>query len=129
MIKIEFTNQTKSRIESKRYFDLIHRFLLKYGITDNVEVELRIVGSQSMRRLNREYRHKDYATDVLSFPIWPDLDTIKQQSGQILLGSIVICMPVAVRDAKRENQSIEQKIAFLIEHSLLHLLGFHHKGD
>lgn len=129
MITVHYKNQTRQTIDPAPYIQTIRNFLPKYGITDNVEVELRIVGAAAMRRLNREYRAKDYATDVLSFPIWHDLTAIQAQAGQTLLGSVVICWPVAVRDAKRENQSTQEKVAFLVEHSLLHLMGFHHEGD
>lgn len=129
MITIDYHNQTRTQLPTEAFFQTIQTVLPKYGITDNVEVELRIIGSQLMRRLNREHRHKDYATDVLSFPIWPDLATIKSQSGQRLLGAIVVCLPVATRDAKQENKTLEDHVCFLIEHSLLHLMGFHHEGD
>lgn len=109
----------------------VKQALKKHGIGDNVEIELRLVGLQRMRTLNRQYRGKDYATDVLSFPIWPNLATIKQQSkqGPILLGSIVICLPIAIRQAQKERQPAKQQVDSLIEHSVKHLLGFHHKGD
>lgn len=129
MITVHFKNSTRAAIDPQPYVEAIRRFLPKYGITDNVDVELSIVGSAHMRRLNREYRHKDYATDVLSFPVWPNLDTIKQQPGHVLLGTVVVCLPVAIRDAKKEGQDLEAKITFLVEHSLLHLMGFHHEGD
>lgn len=129
MATIRFRNHTKSGLLAETFEPTIRTVLSKYGITDNVEVELNIVGTARMRQLNREFRSKDYATDVLSFPIWPDLQTIKQQQGQVLLGSIVVCLPVAARDAQNEHQTTEEKIAFLIEHSLLHLMGFHHEGD
>lgn len=129
MIEIHYANTTKAKIEPEEYFQAIRAFLPKYGITDNVEVELRIIGAIKMRQLNNQYRRKDYATDVLSFPIWPNLETIKQQPGHISLGSIVVCLPTAIRDAKNENQPLNEKISFLIEHSLLHLMGFHHEGD
>lgn len=129
MIKVSFCNQTKSAIQPEPLIRLIEYGLKKYGLTDKLEIELRIVGKQTMRHLNREYRHQDYPTDVLSFPIWPNLDTIKQQTGQILLGSIVICLPTARRQAERQRQSLETPINGLIGHSLQHLLGFHHQGD
>ncbi len=131
MIDITFTNQTQTKLPTGRFLTIIRQVLKKHGITDNVVVELKIVGSQHMQTLNRSFRHKDYATDVLSFPIWPTLTEIKKQSaaGQVLIGSVVICLPVAERDARNEHQPLLEKIDFLIEHSLLHLMGFHHEGD
>jgi probable rRNA maturation factor len=131
MVTITFSNQTDAQLAEADFLPTIISTLKNHGITDNVEVELRIVGNQAMRTLNRDHRHKDYATDVLSFPVWPNLDTIKARvsTEKILLGSIVICLPVAIRDAATENESLEEKLSFLTEHSLLHLMGFHHEGD
>lgn len=131
MVTLTFFDQTKSTLSEKDFLPTVISTLKKHGITDNVEVELRIVGNQAMQRLNRTHRHKDYATDVLSFPVWPNLDTIKARvnTETILLGSVVICLPVAQRDATLENESLQEKLSFLTEHSLLHLMGFHHEGD
>lgn len=129
MITVNHYNQTRQLIETKAYAKLVTSVLSKYGITDNVEVELRFVGRVAMRRLNHQHRLQDRSTDVLSFPVWPNLTAIRSQPGQILLGSVVICLPVVISEATKEKQTIETKIAFLIEHSLLHLIGIHHKGD
>ncbi len=131
MVEINFSNKTRQTIDPEPFFGVIRSVLKKYSITDNVETELTIIGSTAMQRLNRTYRQKDYPTDVLSFPIWPDLATIQSQlkQGPISIGSIVICLPVATRDAAAEQQTLDDKLAFLIEHSLLHLMGYHHEGD
>jgi probable rRNA maturation factor len=131
MITVHFRNTTKTHLPAEPFLATVGKVLKKYGITDNVEVELKIVGQTKMRQLNSTYRHKDYATDVLSFPIWPNLKTITErlQDSVINLGSIVICLPVAIRDAQHGDETLDQKLHFLIEHSLLHLMGFHHEGD
>lgn len=129
MIEVLYKNKTRTPFELHTFMPTIKSALKKHGITDNVVLELNIVGSQAMRRLNNTYRHKDYATDVLSFPIWPNLEVIKSQTGVISLGSIVVCLPTAIRDAAKENETLLDKMNFLIDHSLLHLMGFHHEGD
>lgn len=129
MITVHFTNSTRTHFSKDLFIPTVTTVLKKHGITDNVVLELSIVGASAMRRLNNTYRHKDYATDVLSFPIWHDLATILRQQGVISLGSIVICLPTAIRDARKDGQLLQEKMNFLIEHSLLHLMGFHHEGD
>lgn len=129
MIKVIFKNLTKSEVDEQPLLDAIRQFLPKYGITDNVEVELNIVGLDRMKTLNRTYRQRDYATDVLSFPIWPSLETIRANHGQISLGSIVICLPVAMQQSEADNISLAKTMVSLTEHSLLHLIGIHHEGD
>lgn len=129
MVTIRYTNKTQASFPQEEFFSTIRKSLKKYGLVDNVEVELQFVGKLAMQRLNRTYRGKDYATDVLSFPIWSNLATIKKQQGYIALGSIVVCLPVAKADATKEGLELNVKIRFLIEHSIQHLLGFHHEGD
>ncbi len=132
MLNIHYTNNTKTALKEEAFFETIRLSLKKHGITDNVDVELQIVGQVVSRKLNKRYRTKDYATDVLSFPIWPNLSTIKEKQGQsqpVLLGSIVICLPVALRDAKRDDKEPINHLQFLIDHSVQHLLGVHHEGD
>ena len=85
------------------------------------EVELLIVDAQSIQELNREHRGKDTPTDVLSFPI----DDFPHSP----LGSIVINHELAHEKAKELEHKIEEEIALLFIHGLLHLLGYDHEVD
>ena len=85
------------------------------------EVELLIVDAQSIQELNREHRGKDTPTDVLSFPI----DDFPHSP----LGSIVINHELAHEKSKELGHKIEEEIALLFIHGLLHLLGFDHEVD
>ncbi|MBV9189440.1 MAG: rRNA maturation RNase YbeY [Betaproteobacteria bacterium] len=71
---------------------------------------LRIVGASEGRRLNREYRKKNYATNVLSFHS----------------GDIVLCHPVIVREARAQKKSVRAHYAHLVVHGVLHLRGHAH---
>jgi len=75
-----------------------------------------------MRRLNREYRGKDRATDVLAFPL---AEGGRPVHG--LLGDVVICMPVAWRQARARGHSLARETTVLLVHGLLHLAGFDHE--
>jgi probable rRNA maturation factor len=75
-------------------------------------ITLRIVGEREGRRLNRIFRNKDYATNVLSF------DT----------GDIVLCHPVIAREARAQRKSIAAHYAHLVVHGVLHLRGYDHKN-
>lgn len=129
MVTIDTANTTGKKLDLEAFFSTIRKVLKKYGVTGNLKVELCFVGRQRMQELNREFRNQDYPTDVLSFPIWPDRAIVKKQRGPLLLGSIVVCLPVAKIEADGEGQPLKEKINFLVEHSMQHLLGFHHKGD
>lgn len=85
------------------------------------EVELLIVDAQSIQELNCKHRGKDTPTDVLSFPI----DDFPHSP----LGSIVINHELAHEKAKELGHKIEEEIALLFIHGLLHLLGFDHEVD
>jgi probable rRNA maturation factor len=78
-----------------------------------------IVSDRRMRALNRQFRGKDYATDVLSFP--------SEERG--FMGDIVIAEGVAARQARQAGHSLRTEFRVLSLHGLLHLLGYDHEGD
>jgi len=82
------------------------------------EVTVRFVGADEGQKLNRDYRGKDYATNVLSFPY---------ESGERICGDLVLCLPVVEREAKVQDKSLEAHFAHLIVHGMLHLQGYDHE--
>jgi probable rRNA maturation factor len=98
-----------------------------------IEISVRLTTDEEVRALNRDYRHKDAPTNVLSFPmVQPDLiDTISTNSddGEVLLGDIVLAHGVCVREAGEKGISVEDHAAHLIVHGTLHLLGYDHIDD
>jgi probable rRNA maturation factor len=90
----------------------------------DVELAVRIVDADEGRQLNAQYRDKDYATNVLSFPAEIDLP-----EGPIILGDLVLCWPVVINEAAEQKKTVEQHSAHLIVHGTLHLLGRDHLHD
>jgi len=88
------------------------------------ELSIRIVGTREGRTLNRTYRDKDYATNVLSFPV--DLPPGVHLP---LLGDIAICAPVVRREAAEQGKPVAHHWAHLTVHGVLHLLGYDHIED
>lgn len=84
-------------------------------------IELILVSNETMREINRDLRNCDYATDVLSFP----LEAIPHAP----LGSVVINAPLAQENALKLGHSLENEIALLFIHGVLHLLGYDHEKD
>ncbi len=85
------------------------------------QITIRFVDTEEGRTLNRDYRHKDYATNVLSFPYETD---------PLVCGDLVICAPVVEREAREQNKPLDAHCAHLIVHGLLHLQGYDHEtGD
>lgn len=92
------------------------------------DLAIRIVGEEEGRALNRHYRGRDYATNVLSFPA--DIaDGVKLPKGVTLplLGDIVLCAPVVAREAHDQGKAPNAHYAHLTVHGVLHLLGWDHQ--
>lgn len=94
--------------------------------TKTAELNIRVVDKMEISALNTQYRHKTYATNVLSFPF----DTPKEIEDEIpFLGDIVICAEVVNQEALQQNKSKEAHWAHMIIHGTLHLLGYDHETD
>ena len=94
------------------------------------DLAVRVVGTREGRALNRHYRGKDYATNVLSFAAELD-DDIKLPKGVTLplLGDLVLCAPVVAREAREQKKPLAAHYAHLTVHGALHLLGWDHDND
>lgn len=118
-------------------------------LCEKVHIELVFVGSKKMQNINKEFLDKDYATDVLSFPLMDlplidsadspladfllaklqDLSLDSSDFLPLLLGSIVINLPLARKNSLKFAHSLEYEIIILFIHAVLHLLGFDHERD
>ena len=83
-------------------------------------VTLRIVGAREGRRLNQEFRKRNYATNVLSFPYGCARGMVQ--------GDIILCAPVIAREALAQGKTLDAHFAHLTVHGLLHLQGHDHAG-
>ena len=106
-----------------------HAVLQLEGFPDPAEISVSFVDNEQIRALNRDYRDKDSATDVLSFPMGENgrYDE-NHETGAKILGDIVISVPKAVEQAETYGHSLEREIGYLTAHSMLHLLGYHHEN-
>ncbi|OLU16604.1 MULTISPECIES: rRNA maturation RNase YbeY [unclassified Pseudomonas] len=89
------------------------------------ELTIRLVDEEEGRELNRTWRGKDYATNVLSFPA----DVPDELLDIPLLGDLVICVPVVEREAVEQGKTLDAHWAHLVIHGCLHLLGYDHIDD
>ena len=87
----------------------------------NKDIELVLVDDLKIKKINKEYRNIDKPTDVLSFPF--------EDTPGAILGIIVISIDQALKGAKRFGHSIDDEIALLFIHGILHLLGYDHEID
>lgn len=90
------------------------------------ERELSVVfgSDRLLQDLNRAYRHKDRTTNVLAFPQHP---TYEGEPVTAMLGDVVVSLPTAAREAGALQQTLEERVVYLILHGLLHLLGYDHE--
>jgi probable rRNA maturation factor len=93
---------------------------VKASIRVDTEVTIRIVDEDEGRALNNAYRGKEYATNVLTFPITEE---------PYLMGDIIICAPVVAEEAVAQNKTLEAHYAHLTVHGILHLHGYDHETE
>ena len=86
----------------------------------DTEATIRIVDAQEALELNSTYRGKDYATNVLTFPLTEE---------PVLMGDIIICAPVVAAEANSQHKDLMAHYAHLTVHGMLHLCGFDHETE
>lgn len=128
--KIEVNEKIEALVEQ------VVQKALEIEVEGDYEVSISFVDNEEIQSLNKQYRGKDYATDVLSFPLmefeetdenFDDAEEYVQED--ILLGDIVISLEKAREQADEYGHSFERELAFLAVHGVLHLLGMDHEDE
>jgi len=112
-------------------------FAVKNEGLEDAELSVAIADDEIIRELNKEFREKDAATDVLSFPANDVVKPLKEmmdegfepevgEGGAPFLGDIVISTETAARQAEEYGNTLEEEMCFLAVHGTLHLLGYDH---
>ena len=91
---------------------------IRHALELDGEITVRIVGEEEGRELNRSYRHKDYATNVL---------TCDYQQEPAVMADLVLCASVVEREAREQNKTLEEHYAHLLVHGTLHAQGWDHE--
>ena len=119
MLQLKFSLQiasTSAHIPAKAQFKKWANAALRV----DTEVTIRIVDAQEGLELNSTYRGKDYATNILTFPLTEE---------PILMGDIIICAPVVAAEANAQHKNLMAHYAHLTVHGMLHLCGYDHEND
>jgi len=90
---------------------------IKAALERDAELTLRFVGAAEARRLNREFRGRDYATNVLTFDY---------RHAPVVVADIVLCVPVVRREAREQRKGFREHLAHLVVHGVLHAQGHEH---
>ena len=123
MNKILISKEINDRDITKKFVKGITEEILKKLDLDGVEVSITLTDDESIRELNKNWRGKDKATDVLSFPINEKPLGYKYK----VLGDVVISIPYAKRQAEEVGFSYKEEVLRLLIHGILHLLGYDHE--
>ena len=91
---------------------------IRHALALDAEITVRIVGLEEGQQLNRDYRHKDYATNVLTFDYTQE---------PIVTADLVLCAPVVAREAAEQNKTLAEHYAHLLVHGTLHAQGWDHE--
>ena len=110
-------------IDEEKWRDLAIHTLKAEGVQAG-ELNLIFVDSQNIQQLNKTYLGKGEPTDVLAFPI--DSFDVSTTDTPLLLGDVIICPEKAMENAKAQNKTLEEEIALLVLHGVLHILGYDH---
>ena len=114
--------ELSSELESK--LELLAKHVLFDQNKNELTVNLKLVSSKEMMKLNEEFREKISDTNVLSFPADGEIQKI---SGE--LGDIAISIPYVQTESKNLNRDLDDHMMHLLAHGILHLLGFDHQED
>jgi probable rRNA maturation factor len=94
---------------------------IRHALQSDAEITVRIVDGAEGQALNRDYRHKDYATNVLTF------DYARPPTSPIVMADLVLCAPVVAREARQQKKTLQAHYAHLLVHGTLHAQGYDHE--
>ncbi|NLL81551.1 MAG: rRNA maturation RNase YbeY [Tissierellia bacterium] len=117
--KYEITENIEKLID-----EVINECLIVEGKKGEYEVSVSFVDNKEIRILNRDYRGVDKVTDVLSFPMEDDFNL-----STTILGDIVISAEKADEQSREYGHDLEREIAYLVAHSMFHLMGYDHMNN
>jgi probable rRNA maturation factor len=124
---IEIINrQRKRRVNSKRWREMAERALKAIGENRDHEATIVLVSDSTLKKLNHQFRGRNYATDVLSFPVQRERF---EQELKTSLGEVVISLDRAAVQAQENGLTFANEVEQLILHGLLHLCGYDHEID
>lgn len=147
MINIDFNIEDKNWLKyDPNIKENITEFLQKIAVKSNlkqileqninIEISILLTNNKNIRKLNNNYRNKDKATNILSFPLY-NLKLSEENydiaefllDNNLILGDLILSLEYLEQEAKTQNKNIDQHLKHLVLHGLLHLIGYDHIND
>ncbi|OGY17708.1 MAG: rRNA maturation RNase YbeY [Candidatus Chisholmbacteria bacterium RIFCSPHIGHO2_01_FULL_48_12] len=122
MVTVNIQADSKFPVNRVGVRSAVRRVTDGYGLRQ-AQVGVVVVGGRKIAELNKQWLKREGMTDVLSFPLEGGFDEI---NGLYMLGDVVVCWPMAVKQAGEKNILVDEEIDALVEHGVRHLLGEHH---
>lgn len=119
---VEIARRGAGKKFPSRKLEKIAPAILELVDRGDAELSLVLIGNREMQKLNAGYRHKDYPTDVLSFPVEGEVPAEIS-----LLGEVIISVEKAAEQAKERSRTVEKEMVTLLIHGIVHLLGYDHE--
>ena len=122
----------QGRIDKRWLRRLVKQSIAAHGVGTEVELSLLITDDATVHELNKKYRGKDKTTDVLSFALEADkrgdasAGFVMPPGEMVHLGEVIVSYPRAVEQAAERKHPVEDELALLVVHGVLHLLGYDH---
>lgn len=132
MVTVELEVEIELSDTEKETMNEIKKVLIKAAELEKlppVSVTIMIVDNEQIQTFNRKYRQKDVPTDVLSFPLYENIEEWVKEDWEdsVQLGDIIISLPKAREQAIDYGHSLKREILFLAVHGFLHLIGYDHE--
>ncbi len=129
-LKLEINNLVKSPVKKALIKNAVIKTLEKSGydnlLEKNIFISLALVGEEEMKKINKKYRKKNRATDVLSFCEYEDAKQLKNNTDpKLFLGELVLCYDYINRECT-DKKDLQKELARIVAHGVLHLLCFKH---
>lgn len=127
MTSVAVINESSHDCDTAALIDMLHHHMGETGIDPMSELDVLLVDEPHMSELHEQWMGEPGPTDVLSFPmdeLRPAFDGSPACKG--MLGDVVVCLPVAQRQADLAQRSLDAEVQFLVTHGYLHLLGYDH---
>ena len=117
--------------EKQKVIIAVDEFSKKFNISKKFYFSVHSINENESKKMNKKTFNKNYSTDVLSFPLYDNIDSINNLDVNMSedMGDMFICRNVIKKNAKIYNKDFSEELQYIVIHGLLHLIGYSHKKN